>query len=246
MAEPVSRSALKTIVWFRARAPRQETLGEPNRVGVLLAASLTGLAVVSLWRFQHELGPSFVALFAKEGVLEHVTYILALLGSALCASAVWRFSRQPARWMFSALALTLFAVGMEEINWGQTLLGFETPEAWKDVNQQKETSIHNLLGRNALEGGARAIGVLFTLAVIALVTARMRSPDSLLGQVAPHPALLPLSLCVAYASVKQHSEVVELLMSIFFAFYTYRLWVLARTHHRISFGHSRDLPSMKR
>jgi hypothetical protein len=225
-----------SAAWYRARGQFQESPGEPNGVGVLLAASLAGLTVLSLWKFQHHLGPSFVALFAKEGRFEDVTYILALLGAVLCAGAVWRFSRKdslaapprPVLWMFGALALGLFAVGMEEINWGQTLLGFNTPEAWKAVNYQKETSIHNLLDRNALEGSARSIGVLLTVAVITLVAVRIRSPESLLGQIAPHPALVPLSLCVAYAGLKQHSEVVELLISIFFAFYTYRLWALAR------------------
>ncbi len=237
MSEPVSLGPYIKAIWYRHREHLQEGPGEPNWIGVLVAASLTGLAVISLWRFQHQLGPSFVALFAKEGPFEDVTYILALFGAACCAGAVWCFSRKGSpsappkilRWMFGALGLALFAVGMEEINWGQTLLGFSTPEAWKEVNYQKETSIHNLLGRNALEGGARSIGVLLALAVIVLVVVRMRSPKSLPGQVAPHPTLVPLSFCIAYAGFRQHSEVVELLISIFFAFYTYRLWALART-----------------
>jgi hypothetical protein len=240
MSVPVSRVLLTRATGFidsgMAAVRAGERPGEPNRIGVLVAASLAGLAIVSLWRFQHQLGPSFVALFAKEGPLENVTYILELIAAALCATAVWRFSRKsslaapstPARWMFGGLALALFSVGMEEINWGQTLLGFGTPEAWKDINHQQETSLHNLLDRNALEGGARAIGVLLALTAVALVAIRMRSPGSLLGQIAPHPALVPLALCVGLASFKQHSEVVELLVAVFFAFYTYRLWALAR------------------
>jgi hypothetical protein len=236
MLEAVRRSARISAAWCRARGEFQEGPGEPNGIGVLFAASLAGLTVLGLWRLQHRLGSSYVALFAKEGPFEDVTCILALLGAVLCASAVWHLSRKgsraapprTARWMFGALALGLFAMGMEEINWGQTLLGFNTPEAWKAVNYQKETSIHNLLDRNALEGSARTIGVLLTLAVITLVAIRVRSPKSLLGQIAPHPALVPLSLCVGFAGLMQHSEVVELLITIFFAFYTYRLWTLAR------------------
>jgi hypothetical protein len=243
MSEPVSRSAREAAVWSRVRWLLQdvgtrsgESRGEPNAFGVLAGASLAGLAVLSLWRFQHQLGPSFLALFAKEGPFEDVTFILALLGAAWCGGAVWRFSRRkplaepsrPVLWTFGALALGLFAFGMEEINWGQTVLGFSTPEAWKEVNHQQETSLHNLLNRDELENSARAAGLLLTLGVISLVAVRMRLPKSLLGQIAPHPTLVPLSLCVAYASWKQHSEVVELLIPVFFAFYTYRLWALAR------------------
>jgi hypothetical protein len=240
MSVPVSRIFITRATGFigsRLAAVRSsEKPGEPSSFLVLLTASLAGLAIISLWKFQHRMGSAFVSMFAKEGALENLTYILELIGAALCAVALWHFSRarslsappRPVRWMYGALALALFAVGMEEINWGQTLLGFNTPDAWKEVNRQQETSLHNLLGRNALESGARAIGVLLALGVIALVLVRRRFPESLLGQIAPHPALVPLSLCVAFASLKQHSEVVELLVAVFFAFYTYRLWAISR------------------
>jgi hypothetical protein len=222
-----------TLAAIRCRA----TPGEPNPILVLLAASLAGLAIISLWRFQHRWGPGFVALFAKEGPLENLTCILALIASMFSAIAAWRFSRPgvlrapppPVRWMLAALAGGLFGVGMEEINWGQTFLGFGTPEVWKEVNYQQETSLHNLLDRNQLEGSARAIGLLLALGAVALVIVGMRWPDSLLGQIAPHPALVPLALCVGFASLKQHSEVVELLFAVFFAFYTHRLWALSRS-----------------
>jgi len=33
---------------------------------------------------------------------------------------------------------------MEEISWGQRIFGWETPVAWKKLNLQNETNIHNL------------------------------------------------------------------------------------------------------
>lgn len=217
-----------------------EPPGEPNALAVLTGASLIGVALLALYRFQHEAGPRFVALFAKEGPLEHLTFMLALLGAALCAGALWRHSRRGpigapprlVRWAFAALGLVLFAFGMEEINWSQTLFGFATPEGWRDVNLQQETSLHNVLDRDELEYGVRILGLLLTAAVVALTVARLRMPRSMLGQIAPHPALVPLAFCISYASIRQHSEVVELMIAIFFAFYTYRLWSLARARGR--------------
>ena len=43
-----------------------------------------------------------------------------------------------------ALALGFFVFAMEEIIWGQRILGFGTPAAQEGVNQQDETTIHNL------------------------------------------------------------------------------------------------------
>jgi hypothetical protein len=247
MSEPIGRLGRATAGWHRIRGRLQEPgassaeAGEPHAFLTLVTASLTGLVVISLWRFQHRLGPSFVQLFRKEGPIEDASFLLALVASVWCAGAVWRFWHQsappapprPVLWLFSFLAGALFALGMEEINWGQTLLGFHTPDTWKEVNHQQETSLHNLLDRNQLEGSARVMGLLLTAGVIALVAVRLRWPKSLLAQISPHPTLVPLSLCIAYASLKQHSEVVELLIPIFFAFYTYRLWALARTSERI-------------
>jgi hypothetical protein len=52
-----------------------------------------------------------------------------------------------ARWkagLFLLLGVGAFFIAMEEISWGQWLLYFETPEAWKEVNAQSEINLHNL------------------------------------------------------------------------------------------------------
>ncbi len=44
--------------------------------------------------------------------------------------------------LLAALAALYFAG--EEISWGQTWLGFATPEGWAEINDQKEFNLHNL------------------------------------------------------------------------------------------------------
>jgi|CXWL01.1.fsa_nt_gi hypothetical protein len=48
------------------------------------------------------------------------------------------------------MVLGIFFVAMEEISWGQWVFGFETPEAIRSVNRQREMNIHNLPGIHAL------------------------------------------------------------------------------------------------
>ena len=43
------------------------------------------------------------------------------------------------------LFLFCFIIGMEEISWGQRILGIETPESFKEINYQQETTVHNLI-----------------------------------------------------------------------------------------------------
>ncbi len=37
-------------------------------------------------------------------------------------------------------------IGMEEVSWGQQFLGFETPESFREMNEQGETTLHNIKG----------------------------------------------------------------------------------------------------
>ena len=47
---------------------------------------------------------------------------------------------------FYLFGLLLLITGMEEISWGQHVLGFSTPESMTSINQQGEVNIHNLPG----------------------------------------------------------------------------------------------------
>ena len=67
-------------------------------------------------------------------------FVLAFVFSTLLA-----VSRPQQRLFFSLLAGALFYVVMEEISWGQRILGFETPELMIQHNIQHEANLHNLL-----------------------------------------------------------------------------------------------------
>ena len=68
-------------------------------------------------------------------------------------------------------ALLFLVVGGEEISWGQRIIGMQTPDAFKELNVQKETNLHNIDG---IHQHVRAIGLLvvLTIAVLMPVTNR--------------------------------------------------------------------------
>ena len=210
-------------------------LDTPNTRLVLIFATLCGLFVVGLWRVRGRLGPFVQGLFAKEGPFEAVTFVLELIGALLCFAAAWNWRLQSPAWLriprvlFAALGLLLFVVSMEEISWGQTVFGFATPETWSQINYQHETSLHNLVDKSVLTSTWKLVAVLFGAGVLAIVALAARFPRSLAAIIAPHPALVPLALCASYAGARLHAEMIELLISVFFAFYTYRIWVAARS-----------------
>lgn len=66
--------------------------------------------------------------------------VAALAVSARLALVRWRY-----RWFFLLLALSCLYVALEEISWGQRLVGFSSPEFFRENNLQGETNIHNFL-----------------------------------------------------------------------------------------------------
>lgn len=84
-------------------------------------------------------------LYEEDGVFESATAVIALAaGIVFVCLAVRRLPvRQRITYGLLAAAFVFFA--MEEISWGQRLIGWQTPEAWKSANIQHETNLHNLL-----------------------------------------------------------------------------------------------------
>lgn len=84
-------------------------------------------------------------LIKEDGVLEYAQVLLygAAAGFALVVAARWRGQRLA--WAFLLFALACALVAVEEVSWGERLLGFDPPEAIRMHNTQDEMSLHNLV-----------------------------------------------------------------------------------------------------
>ncbi len=67
-------------------------------------------------------------------------FVAVLVLAVPLATRRWRY-----RWCFALLALAAFYTVMEEISWGQRLLGIESPAFFAEHNVQGETNLHNFL-----------------------------------------------------------------------------------------------------
>lgn len=86
-------------------------------------------------------------LSSERGVSEYGTAIFYLLVSVFAYPMVrpfWREGRKLMAVCYGLLTLAGFFVGMEEISWGQRLIGFEEPQFWAEHNAQSEFTFHNL------------------------------------------------------------------------------------------------------
>jgi hypothetical protein len=201
----------------------------------LAASATTGALFIGMHLVGSRLGEPIGPLFQKEGLFEMVTAALALAAAAWSAAAALYWKRHAQRLprsvpaLYAALAAALFFFGMEELNWGQTLFGFDTPAAWAEINYQQQTSLHNLIDAPALEFAERVLIVTFGFGVLGLIALALKFPGSAFTAIAPPASLVALAALCAIPGAYLRLEVTELLFALFFAFYGYRLYVAARS-----------------
>ncbi len=87
----------------------------------------------------------FIFLRKEDSVIEWLQFIFIAMSSVLSflLYRYWKKKNKILAIIFLILASGLFIVAGEEISWGQRILHFKTPEKYKELNTQGETTIHN-------------------------------------------------------------------------------------------------------
>ncbi len=101
-------------------------------------------------------------LLKENHPVELLTFVGLFAAGIAGLRLVWLTRQVGEAWWISVF-FTLFTIAilftaMEEIAWGQWFFGFDTPEAWRDINRQDETTFHNI---GALQGHTEILRVIF-------------------------------------------------------------------------------------
>jgi hypothetical protein len=130
----------------------------------------------------------------EDGALEWTSFwlfALAALTYARCAVAERRASRGWP-WFFAGLALFCGFVALEEISWGQRLLGYRPPAYFLEQNYQQEFNLHNLVEDDLRKLSFHVVVVGYGALLPWLVLAPgLRGRVERIGVRAPSPWLVP-------------------------------------------------------
>jgi hypothetical protein len=97
----------------------------------------------------HQDKEAFLFWIREDGLVEWLTFVVLIVMSAVSVTMFFAFNRSGAEgrakkvWLFLGF-LFLFGA-MEEISWGQRILGIQSPEWFLKHNRQGEITIHNLV-----------------------------------------------------------------------------------------------------
>lgn len=96
---------------------------------------------------------TYKEIIQEDSIIEYAQMLFYFLSSILSVIVSMKFFKRRLfihGCLYCLLALGLFFVSLEEINWGQRLFNMTSPEYFKYHNTQKAISFHNLYGMQSL------------------------------------------------------------------------------------------------
>jgi hypothetical protein len=216
----------ETMVESCARADRIR----PGWMRVILYAPFVLLGGSFLLLLARATRPAMLWMLEEDHPVETLTFAFLFAGSLVGLRLAWALrARGEKRWVrgfYVLFSIGLFLIAMEEIAWGQRLLGFQTTESFQSVNRQGEMTLHNI---GALQGRSEWIRIVFGFGGIVGVGLGLRPA---LARIGAPIILLPWFLLISgHAAIDAYndffpiqgrfdftmqrtSEVVELLIGI--------------------------------
>lgn len=183
-----------------------------GRVGLLWTAA-TVAVMLAVWALAHLSPVAYVYAVTEDYWIEHGTFVAFMLAGGLF---LWAAVLEPGFRTLGpvAFALGAFFVGLEEVSWGQRIIGFETPELLEPHNWQGEMSLHNIWFPKHVVTGSLVI--LFGVLLPPLAS-RWGPLGKLLDRLAvplPGPPLMPLflvsgALLISARHAPAHFELAE-------------------------------------
>jgi hypothetical protein len=189
-----------------------------SRIAVV-GSAVGALLCAWLWRLSARNPDAYYRALQEDGVLEWATVFAFLFAAGGLARAALRPAAIGARATWSAAGLALFCalVALEEISWGQRLIGYRPPAYFLEHNFQQELNLHNVASGFVRELVLVAVlGAWGCALPLALRRPRMAALAARTGLLAPPLALAPgfgasLALYLAYP-LPFTGEIVELLL----------------------------------
>ncbi len=178
-----------------------------------------GASIATVYVLDPEL---YNRLVQEDGCLEWGTFWAFLSASGVALLGARRHQRRGRfPWCFVGIALFCFVVAMEEISWGQRLVGYRAPVYFLEHNFQQELNVHNVVSTPLRKLVKKVVIGLYGVALPLIVLhPRIALWSRRVGLVLPPLALVPafalnLVLYVWYP-MPFTGEVVELVLGLSF------------------------------
>ena len=199
---------------------------------VIWSSSLIGIFLIIHIRLYDPTSSIFETLYLEDGIFESLTPVLMFIAILLLVPAVLRSRNESQRGHFPkylqiiylVLMIAFFLYAMEEISWGQRIIGWETPESFSG-NVQDETNIHNFFNDYFLS--VYRFLIFFPIPVVISIWLEFKQYALLFSRlILPAPSMIGLSFLIALVAFvwPQEQELLEGMVAVFVLFYSLRIF----------------------
>ena len=130
------------ILLYQLKVGRDQKMSLLNRSAFYVCIFLLLLSIILRDSILTESG-----LYAEDKIFEYMTALLLLVSSSIFLFMLFKTGKK--EWLrilvLSILFLSAFFIGMEEISWGQRILGLQTPDYLSTINKKDEINLHNTI-----------------------------------------------------------------------------------------------------
>ncbi len=214
-----------------------------DRRFLLALVAVLAFTLVAYWSLTDYWDVGWFA--GEDGVSEWwsvATFLAAAVFAVLAGRGLIQTGHARIGWLHVTLAVVFIVAALEEISWGQRIFGWSTPETLAEINEQGETTLHNVpsfdrvLPTIIFWGGTVALVAALARAVLHRQR-RITTADFILPSLVLAPALLmimfwigagqdfpgnlPRMILTHYGLDPVGSEIPEVLTGLCLCLYTY-------------------------
>jgi hypothetical protein len=214
---------------------------------------LTPVALVAAAAALSMFRPLFLALTSEDGPVEWLqvaTLVVIVIWAGRLTRALWRVDDRALAGLYGLVTVGALFVSIEEVSWGQRIIGLVTPDGLAEINRQGETNIHNIPILQRAFGFAELVAATYAIVAglaIGILQPRVRRlyllvPPAFLASAFAIPAIYRLArytfVPVAGQSVNRVAELAELALYVGILAFV----VLALRRLRLEIGEEEPAP----
>ena len=202
---------------------------------VIFPATVVSIIVLSI------IDPRYYKFITKEdNLVEWLTFAFLMISGILSAVLAIRAQRSYSRyfWFYAAFAVVCLLFALEEISWGQRIIGVNSPRFFLEYSDQQEINVHNVL-QEILDFRTKHVAayLLFIYGVclpVLTINQKIRKVIKGIGIILP-PLVLSLGFLIAGILMVDYftgreEEVGELLFALCFLLFMLHEFLLSNPH----------------
>ena len=135
-----------TVLSRKKFAGLMHRLSTPKGERLLFLISLVACFAIIITKLASGGSDFYENFLGENSVVEWLTALFLLFSAYLAlVTGLSKGSPYP-KWLLFAFASIFLVAFMEELAWGQMMFGWDTPENFRSINAQGETTLHNIHG----------------------------------------------------------------------------------------------------